>query len=229
MNSVIASNIRHLRAYRAWTQEHLAEAAGITVRTVQRAEGRQGMTAETLTAIAGAFDVSIEELRLDAAAILAAHIGVAKEELTEERLKAWREQQRKEFEEQYYTVPMTRITTPADFSALSGVFALRMQVVSGSEEGQDVAAELRQYLQDYIDLQDDVGPVGLRDMDRGAYELVQRLETLGCAASIGRFEEPLRFRDGSQATWPVACVVVALGEDLRAFAAVKRNSAVKLG
>jgi len=227
VNNVVSKNIRQLREHRAWTQEHLAEAAGITVRTVQRAESGQGMTAETLTAIAGAFDVSLDDLRVDVVEVLAAQIGVSKEELTDERLQQWLEQQRKDLDAKYLTVPMTRIAAPSAFETLSGTYAFRMHVESGSENARDVAAELEQYLQDYVDLADDVGPIGLRDMSKGAFELVQRLEALGCAVSIGRSEEPLRFRDGSRATWPVGTVVVALVADVKPFAAIPRGSTVK--
>jgi uncharacterized glyoxalase superfamily protein PhnB/DNA-binding XRE family transcriptional regulator len=55
------AKIRSLRERKAWTQEHLAGAARISTRTVQRAE--EGvMSAETRAAIAGALDVSVERL-----------------------------------------------------------------------------------------------------------------------------------------------------------------------
>src|SRR5688572_18190183 len=57
----VGDKIRSLREKKAWTQEHLAGAARIAVRTVQRAE--EGvMSAETKAAIAGALDVSLEAL-----------------------------------------------------------------------------------------------------------------------------------------------------------------------
>jgi uncharacterized glyoxalase superfamily protein PhnB/DNA-binding XRE family transcriptional regulator len=57
----IGEKIRSLRERKAWTQEHLAGAAHISPRTVQRAE--EGvMSAETKSAIAGALDVAVEAL-----------------------------------------------------------------------------------------------------------------------------------------------------------------------
>jgi uncharacterized glyoxalase superfamily protein PhnB/DNA-binding XRE family transcriptional regulator len=57
--------IRSLRERKAWTQEHLAGAARISARTVQRAE--EGvMSAETRAAIAGALDVPVEALAVQA-------------------------------------------------------------------------------------------------------------------------------------------------------------------
>lgn len=65
MNHQAASKkIRRLRDQKAWTQGHLAKAAGVSLRTVQRAE-EGAMSAETLTAIAGALDIPVEELSHD--------------------------------------------------------------------------------------------------------------------------------------------------------------------
>ena len=56
--------IQQRRREREWTQEQLAEAAEIDARTVQRAERDQTRNAETLQAIAGAFNVDLETLRI---------------------------------------------------------------------------------------------------------------------------------------------------------------------
>ena len=60
----IGKKVRRLRERKAWTQEHLAKAADISLRTVQRAE-EGAMSAETLSALAGAFDLPVEELSYD--------------------------------------------------------------------------------------------------------------------------------------------------------------------
>lgn len=64
-NKDTGRKIRAARDSKAWTQEHLAEAAGLSVRTVQRAE--EGvMSAETLSAAAGALGISVEDLTVAA-------------------------------------------------------------------------------------------------------------------------------------------------------------------
>jgi transcriptional regulator with XRE-family HTH domain len=63
MDSVIGKNVRRLRLERAWTQETLAQASKVPVRTIQRAEAGKHMQLETLLAFAGAFDVTPEALR----------------------------------------------------------------------------------------------------------------------------------------------------------------------
>lgn len=60
----IGRRIRRFREKRAWTQEHLAAAAGVSVRTVQRAE-EGTLSAETLSAIAGALDQPVESISKD--------------------------------------------------------------------------------------------------------------------------------------------------------------------
>ena len=60
----IGTKIRRLREKKAWTQEHLAQAAELSLRTVQRAEEGQ-TSAESLRAIASALDLMVEELTHD--------------------------------------------------------------------------------------------------------------------------------------------------------------------
>ncbi|ARJ66389.1 hypothetical protein WV31_12300 [Magnetospirillum sp. ME-1] len=58
-----AETIRELRLQRAWSQEQLAEIAGISARTVQRLEQGQVAALETLKALAAAFNMPIDRLR----------------------------------------------------------------------------------------------------------------------------------------------------------------------
>ena len=55
--------IKEHREERAWTQEHLAEVAGVDTRTIQRVERDLTKGLETLQAIASAFDVDLRTLR----------------------------------------------------------------------------------------------------------------------------------------------------------------------
>ena len=55
------NRVRRFREKKAWTQEHLAAAAELSVRTIQRAE-EGAMSAETLTAITGALDVAVKDI-----------------------------------------------------------------------------------------------------------------------------------------------------------------------
>ena len=52
------TEIRRLRELHAWSQERLAEIAGLSVRTVQRIERGGGASLETRMALAAAFEVA---------------------------------------------------------------------------------------------------------------------------------------------------------------------------
>ncbi|NSL55714.1 helix-turn-helix domain-containing protein [Uliginosibacterium aquaticum] len=54
--------IRKLREARAWSQEHLAAAAGLSLRTIQRVEAEGRASAETRLALAAAFGVEVSAL-----------------------------------------------------------------------------------------------------------------------------------------------------------------------
>jgi XRE family transcriptional regulator, regulator of sulfur utilization len=49
--------IRKLRLQRGWTQEHLAELTGLSVRSIQRLERGQSCSIETLNSLAAVFEV----------------------------------------------------------------------------------------------------------------------------------------------------------------------------
>ncbi|EBE3721545.1 helix-turn-helix domain-containing protein [Salmonella enterica subsp. diarizonae serovar 42:l,v:1,5,7] len=56
------NKFRALRLQRAWSQEQLAELAGLSTRTVQRIENGEKPGLETLSALAAVFEVSVTEL-----------------------------------------------------------------------------------------------------------------------------------------------------------------------
>ena len=59
---IIGQRVKRLREEKVWTQQHLAEAAGINVRTIQRIEKGGAPSNETLLSLAAAFDIDISEL-----------------------------------------------------------------------------------------------------------------------------------------------------------------------
>lgn len=59
---MLGDRVRELREARAWTQEHLADAAGVSLRTVQRLESGSGFASETALAVAAALDVDVRTL-----------------------------------------------------------------------------------------------------------------------------------------------------------------------
>ncbi len=54
--------VRALREQKSWSQEHLASAAGLSVRTVQRVEVENIASAETRLALAAALGIPVADL-----------------------------------------------------------------------------------------------------------------------------------------------------------------------
>ena len=61
-NNDLAARIRDLRGERSWSQEHLAGASNLSLRTVQRVESGYSCASDTLMALAAAFGIPAAEL-----------------------------------------------------------------------------------------------------------------------------------------------------------------------
>jgi transcriptional regulator with XRE-family HTH domain len=61
-----AAKIRRWREERSWSQEHLAETAGVSLRTIQRIENGDGASRDSVMALAAAFNVDVMALTVDA-------------------------------------------------------------------------------------------------------------------------------------------------------------------
>ncbi len=59
---MIGDRIRGLREQRAWTQAHLADASGVSLRTIQRLERLHSCSSETLLSLAAALDIDVRRL-----------------------------------------------------------------------------------------------------------------------------------------------------------------------
>lgn len=63
-----AAKIKRWREERQWSQEHLAELAGIASRTLQRIESGEKASQDSVMALAAAFNVDVTALSVDAEA-----------------------------------------------------------------------------------------------------------------------------------------------------------------
>lgn len=57
------ATVRRLRSARGWSQQHLAEAAGLSPRTIQRVEGQGIASMATAVSLAATFDMPLLELQ----------------------------------------------------------------------------------------------------------------------------------------------------------------------
>jgi len=228
MNEAVAVNIRLLRHEHSWTQEHLADATGLNPRTIQRAERGEGASVDTLMAVAAAFNVTVAVLQQDMLGNLASQFGVKKDELTPELVQRKLAEHQKEIEAKYILVPVARIAAPAAFKMLVGVHALNVESMPTiSEEAQDLVAELKELLQDYVDVANDIGPVSQRETEKEAFALVQRLEALACAASIGAMPRRLQSADGKKTTLTFAYLVVTKADEVKDCVAIERGQPIQ--
>jgi transcriptional regulator with XRE-family HTH domain len=219
MNEIIASNVRQLREQRGWSQEHLAQAAGINVRPLQRVEGGRGASKETLLALASVFEVFVEELRVDQNQVLAQLFGVEPHEITPELV----EKKIEEVKAKYMTVPLSIVKAVADLPTLSadGLF---FECLARDEAVQDVAAELNEYIQELFDILDEREPVQQRKYAKATFEIIQQLNGLGAAVSIGIHRHALRVANAKAIHWRTLYVLVAPAAEAKTFAIVEKNA-----
>lgn len=59
-----SDRVKRERQQRAWTQEHLAGASGISLRTIQRIETTGTASCDSLNALAAVFSLSVADLRI---------------------------------------------------------------------------------------------------------------------------------------------------------------------
>ena len=57
-----AIKIKELRQKKGWTQQHLADACGVSLRTIQRVERYGNVSNETALSLSAVFELSLEEI-----------------------------------------------------------------------------------------------------------------------------------------------------------------------
>ncbi|NBC46254.1 helix-turn-helix domain-containing protein [Corallococcus exiguus] len=222
LNAVIAENVRRFREQKSWSQEILAGAAEISVRTVQRVEKGEGAGKEALLAIAGALEVSIDDLRTDPRQELAQLFGVAPHEVTPEFIAKKTE----ETKEKYNIVSLAIVSTADELEAIFDIDAMRFECVSSLEAVRDVAAELEEFLTDLLDISGECGPVHRRKYAKTAFEIVQQVQELGSVVSIGVDRHLLSVAKSEPVPWRSLYVVVAPSDQAKTAVIVERNASV---
>ncbi|MCA9602453.1 MAG: helix-turn-helix transcriptional regulator [Polyangiales bacterium] len=211
MQEVVSRNIRGHRENRSWTQAQLASAAGLQIRTVQRAEAGMGISSETLQAIAGALDVELDDLRVDsiARAELARALGVEPHEVTADLLA-------KRIEEElakHTKVPLHRISTSSDLRHAWGGFGFVFSCEISDDRIQDAVATLKEMMVDIGDVADEIGATSLRQAEASAFECIESLAQLGCAVAVGTEEMDIGHGAGNRLRGRVTFVVIASNDE----------------
>lgn len=193
----LAENVRRLRTALVWTQAHLAEAARITERTVQRLESGGPVAAETLQAIAGAFDVDVREL-------------------TEPRVNEWSPEEVQKLEglkKRYSFVPLEVVERASQFEVSQGSHGMMWNTVPlETHEQEDAAARLHESMTDVMDIANEVGPVNRLEAFRGMLQDVEALRNLGLVVAIGTHETRLKAVKEGDAPTRFSFLVVLLSK-----------------
>lgn len=175
MSNTIGANIRRIREHKPWTQEQLAGAACVDVRTVQRAEKGQPISAESLQAVTGALDVSIELLRVD------------QEEL---------HKQVQELQKKYKLLNLVRVNRAFDLRDAMHAGAMQLDYVQLLTDKQQLAvAQFEQAIKDWKMIWDDLEPVQRHDAFLDIQRNIDELRESGLVLAAGC--ETLKLNSGS--------------------------------
>jgi len=221
-NEFIAANVRILRERLAWTQEQLADAARVNLRTIQRAEAAQGASKETLQALAGAMNVDVDTLRFDVVGAAAAQLGVSREEVTPELI----ERRKREFLEQHHIVKLVKIETSADLQVVTSATQINFDIRSKDDRVLDVASHLEQDLIDLMNVGRGMEAPHRRACEVETFRHISRLRELGCVMSYGVMTGRMRIDEGRGLPWTTLYLVVMPEADARDSLLIPRaNSA----
>jgi transcriptional regulator with XRE-family HTH domain len=205
MSEQVAKNLKRFREMLGWTQEHLAEAAGLSSRTIQRAERDGELGAETMQALAAVFDVAVADLQ---------RVWPTDAEIREALEEAAK---------RYKLIPLTRVDRASDLRPFMGAHAWQVDHVSGlSEEQEDEIAVLAELLRDYGDMWSDIGPTGQRDALKTIYESIDRLQAGGLCVGVG-LDAMRLVSPGSPDPWTMDVLRVLVSEAAEPRMAVLRE------
>lgn len=204
MNDMTGLNIRFQREQRAWTQEHLATVSGIDVRTIQRAERGEKISADSLLGIANAFDLTVDQLRKPPKPIADA-------------------------KDRFKVIRLRRLERATDLRDFLPVGACQLNSEGITNEAQeDAVAEFERDLSDVGDLWTDLDAVQKLELLRSLEHHFATFAGLGLIITAGN--EPLRLRSEhieKPFTIDVLHIVISTASEPKLFAMRDRTAPVQ--
>lgn len=163
-----ATLIRKMREAFQWSQETLAELAGLNVRTVQRVENAKSASSDTRRALAVAFEIEDIDAFNKPFAIP-----------TEEELKA----EKTRIERDYITLPAIPLSTGRQLATLaeSSTVDISQPGFEMKRDAQEVFASLVDYFRDYRDCASDYSESAKFAVYDEMQELIDELQQLEVA------------------------------------------------
>ena len=207
MDEMIAANIKFYRNKLAWTQEHLAAACNVNVRTIQRAEDGHHISSETLAAIAGAFDISVDDLR---------KLPKEAEEITG----------------RYKVIELQKIEQAADLRHLMGAGAFHFDHTGVADaDHQQAIAEFHQELHDCGEMWTGMEPLHRYEALAALEGHVSRLHAFELVIGAATEELRLRLKQGNTEpfTMEVLRVLVSPASEPKLFLLRDKTAPVSFG
>jgi transcriptional regulator with XRE-family HTH domain len=190
----IAQQVKFLRKMFGLTQENLAEAAGLTTRTIEKIEsGKHRPEEQTLRSLARAF-------KMDATYF---------DKPTPEQ-EARQKEEIKRAIRKTVLVPTDPIHSASDFlTAFGQRHAFRFDTSAAqSDEALEVAATLVDWIKDLDGIWDDCGMSEQLQYARGFVEQCAQLEALGFVCHIGQHRQVLRQKDHADLVFNVGLLSI---------------------
>lgn len=177
----IASQVKFIRKMHCITQENLADAAGLTTRTIEKIEsGRHRPEEQTLRCIARALQIDIRYFEKPTPQ-------------EEARQKAEMERALRKM----VLVTTTPVRTASDFlAAFDQRHAFRIDTSSVTEDAAlETAASMTDWITDLNDVWDDCSMSQRLEYARSFVELCREIETHGFVCHMGNHKQQLREKD----------------------------------
>lgn len=209
------------RAARGWSQDTLAELTGLTIRTVQRVEAGQPSSPETRRALARAFEAN------DIDTFNKPHV-----HRTPEEFEAQERKRKEDFERKYVTLDVALMTGRGIARLGEDVHAACVELsdaLAARKDVEDVFAELKDYVRDFMDVADEVGAGDRLTMGDEMERMVGGLRRLGCSIVGGKRSLSLPWGHGGKpmTTTAVYLFIVPAGKEPAAIA-IPRDAHVSL-
>ncbi|MEQ8295920.1 MAG: helix-turn-helix transcriptional regulator [Nitratireductor sp.] len=177
----IAQQVKFIRKWHGLTQENLADAAGLTTRTIEKIEsGRHRPEEQTLRSIARAMQIDVKFF----------------EKPTPEQ-EARQKTEMERAVRKMVMAPTQAIRSANDFfGAFAQRHAFRIDTSNVTEdEALDTAAAMTDYITDLNDVWDDCPRSQQLEYARSFVDLCHQLETQGYVCHMGHHRQQLRQKD----------------------------------
>lgn len=171
--TAVAWIFRELRKKAGYSQEKVAEWAGLSVRTVQRLEKDGSFSDDTIKAVAEVYKVDSKEIR----------------ETAEKAAQEAEAEAKKKFDDQFIVIPLIRLRLGAVLGhVLRGVHMIQPQCPPAMPaDVEEIAAEFFDRLNDYLDIYRDITNTELLVEHRAFDEFLGQLEQKGFSVFGGTF------------------------------------------